>query len=340
MKLPFFRKRRGQSWLDALGREYGHYRRPPHAYGMTTDNELHFLETYARDQFTGKGKIVDLGCWYGATTLSLARGLAANRRAAAHRTIEAFDLFEWHEWMDPIAQRVSLPRRFANGQSFYDDVKELLRPYGSLVQVEKQDLSVYVPPAIPVEFLFIDAMKSWDLARNIVSGFFPLLIAETSYVVQQDFAYYFPEMANNHLIMWYLRDHFERVHHVPRSCSVVFRCVKQPTASTLPAFTPSLFSPEMIDDAYEYSVACVSEEMRVMVEVAKLNFLIEQGDSYGDAVLRQMKRITSFSEQLTDPMLAEVRSVAARSASERRLSDDWLAEIDEWARSFAIRAEL
>ena len=335
MKLPFFRKRPANAWLDALGQQYGTYRRPSQAYGMTTDNELHFLETYARDQFTGRGKIVDLGCWYGATTLSLARGLAANRHATAHRTIEAFDLFEWHEWMDPIAQQVSLPRRYANGQSFYDDVKELLRPFGSLVRVAKQDLSGYVPPPVPVEFLFIDAMKNWDLARNIVAGFFPLLMPKTSYVVQQDFGYYFPENATNHLIMWYLRDHFEFVHHVPQSCSVVFRCIKQPEASNLPDFSPSLFSAEMIEDAYEYSVACVSKEMRALVEVAKLNFLIEQGDRHGEAIRRQMKRIASFSGELTDPMLAEVRSVAARSVSEQRLPDDSAAEIDDWTKSLA-----
>jgi hypothetical protein len=331
MNLFFWRESAG-AWLNELGRKYGKYQRPPHAYGMTTDNELQFLETYAREQFRGEGTIFDLGCWYGATTMSLARGLASNDRARAHRTIKAIDLFEWQEWMNPLAQE-SISKHYANGESFYEDVKALLRPYGDLVQVEKVDLMHYIPPASPVEFLFVDAMKNWELAQKIVSGFFPMLISGTSYVVQQDFAYYFSEMATNHLIMWYLRDHFRCEHHVPRSCSVVFRCVKQPKASALPQFVPGLFTLQMIEEAYEYSLACVSDDMRVMVDVAKLNFLIEQGDGHQDAIRRQMKRLAHYSTRLDEPMLPEVRRVAAKSGATHRLSSDGLAEINDWAAS-------
>lgn len=335
MKLSSLWKRPAQTWLDKLAREYGNYRRPPQAYAMTTDNELQFVETYARDQFRGRGKIVDLGCWYGATTLALARGLSANRRATSHRMIEAFDLFRWEEWMDPIAQQVSLPRRYAPGDDFHADVLEILRPYRGVVTVTKQDLTRYTAPPEPVEFLFVDAMKNWPLARSIVSDFFPLLIAETSYVVQQDFAYYFGHLAPNHLIMWYLRDSFACVHHVPHSASVVFRCVKPLEKSALPTFTPQLFTPAMIDDAYEYSVGCVSTDMQVMVECAKLNFLIEQGDRHTSGIRRQLERVARFSEQISEPMLAETRSEAARSAAGRRLADDVRSEIEEWASSLS-----
>jgi hypothetical protein len=333
MSILSFWKKRTATWLDELGREYGKYRRPPNAYGMTTDNELQFLETYARDQFTGKGRIVDLGCWYGATTLSLARGLAQNRRVRPNRFIEAFDLFEWHEWMDPIAEQVALPRRYASGEIFFDDVKQLLLPYVHLVMLARQDLITYHPPSAPVEFLFIDAMKTWDLAQSIVRGFFPLLIPGTSYVVQQDFAYYYPQMATNHLIMWYLRDCFRWVHHVPRSCSVVFRCVRRPDVAGLPPLTPALFSAESIDEAYEYSLSCVSEDMRVMVEFAKLNFLIEQG--LEGSIHQQLKRVSSLAAQVTPPMLAEMESVAAAAAASRRLTSDLHSEIASVARRLA-----
>jgi hypothetical protein len=329
----FFWRRPKDAWFSALGSKYGRYVRPSTSYGMTTDNELQLLETYAREEFTGAGRIVDLGCWYGATTLSLVRGLASNRRATTHRTIEAFDLFEWYEWMDPIAAQLSLPRRYSSGESFYEDVRELLRPHGSLVRAEKQDLLLYMPPPIPIEFLFVDAMKNWDLAQKIVSRFFPLLIRGTSYVVLQDFAYYYPEIATNHLIMWYLRDYFRCVHHVPRSCSVVFRCVEQPRVSALPVFAPSLFTPGMIEEAYEYSMTCVSPEARIMVDVARLNFLVEQGHS--EASMEQVKRLARCSGELSEPMLAEVRRVVARCAAEQRACDNWLTEIDDWAASLS-----
>ena len=323
------------TWIDTLGQRYRVYQRPPHAYGMTTDNELCLLETYAREQFKGHGTIVDLGCWYGATTLSLARGLAANGQANSHRTVQALDLFRWEAWMDPIAEQVSLPKRYVQDQSFYEDVKDLLSVYGGLINVERQDLAEYKPPQTPIELLFIDAMKSWALAQQIVSAFFPLLIAGESYVVQQDFAYYFAEIATNHLIMWYLRDHFRWVHHVPHSCSVVFVCTKRPDPSTLPVFTPSQFTSDMIEEAYEYSIACVSPDMRTCVEVAKLNFLIEQG--HRSSGIRQMERIARSPNQLTEPMLIEVKRVAVKGAEMHVVHDDWLGDIITWVASMLTR---
>jgi predicted O-methyltransferase YrrM len=43
--------------------------------GMTCENELAFLRYYAENKYTGTGEIVDLGCWFGATSIALAQGL-------------------------------------------------------------------------------------------------------------------------------------------------------------------------------------------------------------------------------------------------------------------------
>jgi hypothetical protein len=290
------------------------------------------LENYARDVFTGAGTIVDLGCWYGATTLSLARGLAKNRFAAPHRVIEAFDLFQWETWMDSEAKRCSLPRHYGPGADFYEDVKQLLSPYSDVVRLKRQDLLTYAPAPTPVEFLFIDAMKSWELAQKIVSDFFPLLIANRSYVVQQDFAFYHAAVATNHLVMWLLRDHFAFVHHVPRSCSVLFRCTKPCEVGHLPSLDPNSFTVEMIEEAYAYSSNCVSPEMRPRLEVAQLGFLIEQG--HAAAAQNKMKKIAR--EEWSIPMVAELRrAVQARLAIESAVPDqrqiEWLHEINLWA---------
>jgi hypothetical protein len=270
----------------------------------------------------------------GTTTLALAQGLAANTRAQRYRMIDAFDLFQWAGWMDFQARNCGLPGQHQPGQSFYQEVKELLSPYRDIVNVERKDLLEYAPPAMPIEFLFIDAMKSWGLADKIASGFFPLLLKNKSYVVQQDFAWYNSVIATNHLMMWLLRDRFQCVHHVPGSCSVVFRCIKRCEASRLPRFTPDLFTAEMVEEAYEYSLACVSPDMRYMMEVAKLGFLIEQG--YAQAAQKQLQRVAESSSRLLEPMLAEVkRAVAARTAAESanagRPTGEWLREIDSWA---------
>jgi len=317
-------------WLEKLGRQYGRYRRPEGAYGMTTDNELQFLETYARDRFSGNGRIVDLGCWFGATTISLARGLASNDRATTNRLVEAMDLFTWESWMDPFVQQLSLPNRPTAGSSFYDDVLELLRPFAGLVRVEQVDLLNYRPDTAPIEFLFVDAMKCWPLSDAIVSRFFPLVLPGDGYVVQQDFAYYFPEMATNHLVMWHLRDCFEWVHHVKNSCSVVFRCIAPVDVASLTALAPDRFTDDDIDQAYEYSARCVHRDMRVFVEVAKLNFLIEQGrHEAGD---RQLTRLARSTMKLEPGMLTSVEDVAAKAAAAGKISD-WRLDIDLWIAS-------
>ena len=218
---------RFQKWLRKLPRRYKKYHQPQGLWSMTIPRELAFCESYARECFSGKGRMVDLGCWYGATTFSLARGLRRNWRARSNRIIEAFDLFLWNSWMDSVADHIKMPRMYEDGESFFHDVEKLLAPYRNVVRLYQQDLLEHEPEAKPVELLFVDAMKSWPLAKKIVTGFFPLLIPGVSVVVQQDFVFHNPIAATSHLLMWRMRDHFEWLHQIPGSGSVVFLVQKK-----------------------------------------------------------------------------------------------------------------
>ncbi len=333
MNLLTWRKR-PWAWVRKMPQQYRKYSPPPGAFGMTENNELCLLETYAREAFTGRGRIVDLGCWFGATTMSLARGLAANGLVQGKSPIQAFDLFEWQDWMDRLAKQVPLPREYAAGQSFFSEVEQLLAPYRELVNLRQQDLLDYTPDPEPIEFLFIDAMKSWELAQKIVFSFFPLLLEQGSYVVHQDFAFYHALVATNHLLMWHLRDHFRCVHHVPGACSVVFFCTKQCDPQHLSCFRANLFSPDLVGEAYAYCRSCVSRDMRPRLEIAHLSHLIEQG--FAEPALRQMDRVSSLpSSHVSQAMLAEVRrAVKARSVAisgaDPPVLITWLAQIDAW----------
>jgi hypothetical protein len=300
-----------QKWLRKLPRRYKKYRQPKGLWAMTIPRELAFCESYARECFSGKGKIVDLGCWYGATTFSLARGLARNRRAKNNRLIEGFDLFVWNEWMHLPAQQIKMPVMYQDGESFYDDVQKLLEPYKDLVRLYQQDLMEFTPAKAPVELLFIDAMKSWPLAKKIVTNFFPFLIPGTSVVVQQDFIFHEAIAASNHLLMWRLRDHFEWLHQIPRAGSVAFVCKKQIEGDKLPDLTPESFTLEEIDQAYEYSLSCVVEEdRRPHIEAAKLLFLIER--NYYEAALGQARRLVENKIKLRDYVVSDVRRLIDR----------------------------
>lgn len=261
------------AFIEGLERSYRQGRDAGDKFdSMTTSNELVFLDHYARDFYFGRGKIVDLGCWLGATTAALADGLRQrNPRSKGRDTIESFDLFQWDEWMNPIKEAIGAKADFVAGQCFYDHVRTSLGRYGDLVAVHKADLSVYRPPdEWKIEFLFVDAMKNWELARCIAANFFPKLIPRESLVVQQDFAFYDPIVSTNHLLMWHLRDYFEPLHHVPHSCSMVFLTKKTPDAKDIPLYTHDFFGPEEVEEAYKYCLPMIQESMRPALLVAKL----------------------------------------------------------------------
>ncbi len=295
---------------------------------MTIPRELAFCESYARECFSGAGRLIDLGCWYGATTFSLARGLTRNRQAKNNRVIEAFDLFIWRKAMEAEAEKIGMPRRYRVGESFYLDVLRLLEPYKEVVRLHQQDLLQYKPTPLPVEFLFVDAMKSWKLAEKIIANFFPLLIPGKSIVVQQDFIFHQPIAATNHLLMWRLRDHFDWLHQIPGSGSVVFVCKKQIEAAELPNLEPESFSLEEIDQAYDYGRACVLEEdRRPYVEAAKLLFLIERG--YCEAALKHARWLSENRVKFREHVLADARELIGQTTamSANKTKTEFLAEI-------------
>lgn len=238
---------------------------------MTTQNELAFLRAYGKDLFTGLGKIIDLGCWFGATSAALAEGLSENSRSSISDIVEAYDLFDWEGWMDPIKDQIGMKAELAPGDCFLSIVENNLSDYGTRIILHKQDLSQYTPPADwKIEFLFVDAMKNWSLADIISRSFFTKMIGGESLVVMQDFAFYDPIVATNHLIMWHLRDFFVPLHHVPDSCSMVFMTSKTPALSDLMPYAALAFDEADIAAAYEYCLPLVQESMQSSLKVARL----------------------------------------------------------------------
>lgn len=322
-----------QRWVASLPEQYMSYRKPAHLISMTMNAELCFCESYARDCFLGEGEIVDLGCWYGATTYCLARGLTQNTPATQHRRIEAFDLFVWEDWMRAAHESVKLPTTPSPGQSFFPEVETLLAPYREIVRLHQQDLMTYESSQEPIELLFIDAMKSWPLAHKIATSFFPRLIPGVSIVVQQDFAFHSPLAATNHLIMWRLRDYFEWIHHVPQSGSVAFLTKKQIPADKLPDLSVESFTLADIHEAYDYSLACVpAARGRPSVGAAKLLFLIERG--YYEAALAQAEWLVTNGVKLPENIIEESHQLIESQGRAASSVSDWedtlklLAEID------------
>jgi hypothetical protein len=323
-------------WAESLDRVCRGYTRPAGAYAMTTDAELCFLENYARYSYTGQGRIVDLGCWLGATSLCLARGLANNAQHRHPHPIEAIDRFIWENWMDPIAQMVGVPKRYQAGDDFIEDVRAVLTPYAQYVEVRRQDLTQPEPYYSSVEFLFIDAMKSWELANAIPRSFFANLIPGCSLLVQQDFGYFSPIVATNHLLMWHLRDHFECVHCVPGSCSAVFSHTRPLAVAELPVLSPQSVTLETIDLAWQYSLGCVPAGFAPALHLCKLLFLIQLGQA--SAAKSTVARLLTDGIPLAAAGLDEAEQMIAGRAAAGHDTESWaqLAHLVGVLRSCAI----
>ena len=253
----------------------------PDCCGMLTPEERGYFYAYARRLFTGSGEIVDLGCWLGATTIPLAAGLAANPQPNAARCmVHAYDRFIWEDWMTgaDLLGNPPLTRTFRSKDSFLGEFHERTEPWKERIAVHQADLLTEGwRSRLPIEFLLVDAMKSWELTNSIVRSFFPALVPGRSIVVHQDFAFWGEPWV--HLINYRLREYFDPLYHVPNSGSMVFRLRTHIPEDVLSiTYSYDSFSPEDIDAAIAYSVGLVSAPLRPDVLAVKVLIHVHRGD--------------------------------------------------------------
>ena len=246
------------------------------ALGMTTMEEQAYIEYHAREMFTGMGEMVDLGCFVGSSTIPMAKGLEANaKQAVRNKKVHAYDRFVWEEWMD--SSEEWLAGLYLPQECFLDEFERQTARWKKRIQVYAGDILQIGWKGAPIEFLFVDAMKSWELANFILREFFSALIPGISYVVHQDFAHYRTPWI--HLIMYRLREFFESAEHVPNSPSHVFRYCQRATVDMLnTSFSFDSFRPDEIDSAFHYSLGLAPVEVRGNVAAAKVMCFIQQGD--------------------------------------------------------------
>lgn len=248
--------------------------------GMTHIDEQLFLENYAQHEYSGRGEIVELGCWFGSSTISFARGLKANAAITnKSQRIHAYDIFIWcsRAGMEQNVLGTPLEGKYKDGESFLDEYLERISPWKNLVHVYPGDLAEIGWQQGEIECLFIDAMKSWDLAKSIVKNFFPHLIPGLSLVVHQDFAHYYTSWI--HLIMYRLRDYLVPIAHPFIYSSRAFRAVKPIPDEVLQAsYSFDTFTEAEVEAAFDYSLGITPEKMQPCVMAAKVMYFIHVRD--------------------------------------------------------------
>lgn len=274
-------------------------------FGMTSPAEREYVREYAANLYLGEGAIVDLGCWLGSFTVPLAVGLRANPGLRGRNLkIHAYDLFRWEDWMNFCVAGSRLEGRYKQGDSFLDAFVEQIAPVAELVEIKSGDLNqARWDPAVAIEYLVVDAMKSWDLTNSIVRNFFPALRPGLSLVHHQDFAHYYTPWI--HLIMYRFKRHFEPLAYI-REGSYVFRCREQlPPALYERSYSFDDFPDDEAEEAFEYSLSLIPHPARLNVLAARIMMRIHREDWVGASADLERARAAAI------PMEKELKIVAA-----------------------------
>ncbi|MEX2493389.1 MAG: hypothetical protein WD425_16675 [Nitrospirales bacterium] len=245
---------------------------------MTTMTERAYFLWYAQHLYTRSGVIVDLGSWLGSTTIALAIGLTKNENCgSSEKVLHAYDEFIWRDYMDQGVEGTSLQGKIQIGESFVQEFNNRIALWKKHIVVNPADLSHIKWEGEMIEFLLIDAMKSWELTTNIMKTFFPALRPGMSLILHQDFAHWFTPWI--HLTNYRMRDYFEFVYEVPRSGSVVFKLVKAiPPELLSPPLSFSSFTRDEIEAAFNYSFSLISKEKHPNVAAAKIMVFLHTGE--------------------------------------------------------------
>ncbi len=247
--------------------------------GMTSYQEQVFLHDYGQNEYSGQGEIIDLGCWLGSATISIAKGLEKNLQVTAkNKRIHAYDLFIWEpSYMDRCVKGTTLEGKYKQGDSFLDEFLHRSHPWSQLIEVYPGDVLKIGWSKRPIEYLFIDAMKTWELTKSIFLNFYPHLIPMTSLIHYNDFAHFYTAWI--HLLIYKLRPYFK--HHCNLDQAAVFQYVNPVPFDTLQIYHDTsfkIFSHADIEQAFEYSSAIVTETFRPNIAAAKVMAFFHWGD--------------------------------------------------------------
>jgi hypothetical protein len=284
---------------------------------MLSMEERQFLYALARDYWTGDGAIVDAGCFLGGSTLALAMGVLANpRQLEKNGAIHSYDLFvaDSHQ----VASYLKRFGVFAPGDSVRPVFDRQTLDVKTLLTVHEGDLRAFPwADGAPIEVLFIDVSKSWELNDFIVREFFGALIPGRSIVIQQDYVH--PTCPWLAVTMEYLSDYFEPIAYVPYN-SMVYRATQPvPTALLTTDVISSLSDDEkraVMDRAIARSATVLGPDDLVELEAARtLMILSMQGAEAARADLARVRTTYAASPrfaraaQWVDTRLAAARSV-------------------------------
>lgn len=171
-----------------IGRPWRDVTLPPDAVGIPTmlsKSERRLLYSLARDYCSTNGAIVDAGCFLGGSTAALLAGVR-DRAEPLTRPVESYDLFRVEEFTIP---KFFDDRSVRVGDSFRPRFDANVARFDVPHVVHEGDITELGWSGGPIDVLFLDLLKSWEINDAVLRDFFPSLVPGRSVIVHQDYGW-------------------------------------------------------------------------------------------------------------------------------------------------------
>jgi len=242
--------------------------------GMCSENERKFLMHYASNVYSGEGKIVDCGCWLGATTIALACGLLFNQnKKNTSKPVFAYDRFLWDDSLEKQVLGTKYEAKLKEKESFKELFEENVKEYLALIEV-RTDIVKSGWHGEEIEFLLIDVMKTPVIAKSIIQQFYPFLIPGVSMVYHQDFDHYLTPWV--HILIYLHKPYFKHIHDIYGRGGTVFLSKKPVPESILETDFMNV-DEDVADNSFKYCISIASVSKRNGIAAAHVMYYVYQG---------------------------------------------------------------
>jgi hypothetical protein len=175
---------------DLIRRPWRDVTLPPHAVGIPTmlsKTERRLLYSLARDYAGGDAAIVDAGCFLGGSTAALLAGIGDRAEPWTGAPVESYDLFRVEAFTIP--KFFGSDRKVRVGDSFRQRFDAHVARYDAPHVVHEGDITKIGWSGGPIDVLFLDVLKSWEINDAVLRDFFPALVPGRSVIVHQDYGW-------------------------------------------------------------------------------------------------------------------------------------------------------
>ena len=262
---------------------------PPDATGIPTmlsKMERKLLYSLARDHATGDAAIVDAGSFLGGSTAALLAGVRDRTNPWTGPPVASYDLFRVDEYMVP--KFFADDRSVRLGDSFRSRFDTHVARFDVPHVVHEGDITKIGWSGEPIDVLFLDVLKSWEINDAVLRDFFPSLVPGRSVIVHQDYGW--GENPWIHVTVELMRDSLVLVDWMEWGSHVFF------------------VERELPEEVFERGVGGL--DLGTKLEL--LERAVAQADGWVLGMLEVSRTILVAERDGPDAALAELASVAAR----------------------------